>query len=110
MGIPGHVPCNSISITSVDPINAINIRQIFAFNKITQMILSNCLPNPSPSQPGKSLAIAQIQAFVIADQKCFGNMTVLLRFGSFPFTHHMLLSSDHSLALIFQQEKPDHLA
>lgn len=74
------------------------------------MILSNCLPNPSPSQPGKSLAIAQIQAFVIADQKRFGNMTVLLRFGSFPFTHHMLLSSDHSLALIFQQEKPDHLA
>lgn len=84
MGIPGHVPCNSISITSVDPINAINIRQIFALNKITQMILSNCLPNPSPSQPGKSLAIAQIQAFVIADQKHFGNMTVLLRFGSFP--------------------------
>lgn len=84
LGIPGHVPYNSISITSVDPINAVNIRQIFAFNKITQMILSNCLSNPSPSQPGKSLAIAQIQAFIIADQNCFGNMTALLRFGSFP--------------------------
>ena len=72
MGIPGHVPYNSISITSVDPLNAINIRQIFAFNKITQMILFNCLSNPSPSQPGKSFTIAQIQAFVIADQNCFG--------------------------------------
>lgn len=49
------------------------------------MILFNCLSNPSPSQPGKSFTIAQIQAFVIADQNCFGNMTVLLRrSGSFP--------------------------
>lgn len=70
MGIPAYVPYNSISITSVGPINAINIRQIFAFSKIAQMILSNCLSNPSPSQPGKSLGTAQIQAFIISDQNC----------------------------------------
>lgn len=93
MGIPGHVPYNSISILSVDPVNAINIRQIFAFNKITQMILSNCLSNPSPSQPMQSFAIVQIQPFVIVDQNCFGNMTVTEEVWPLRFTHHMLLSS-----------------
>lgn len=58
MGIPGHVPCNS----SVYTINAVNVRPIFAFNKIAQMILSNCLPNPS--QSGKWLEIAQIQSLI----------------------------------------------
>lgn len=38
LGIHGHIPYNSISITFLDPINAINIRQTFAFNKITLMI------------------------------------------------------------------------
>lgn len=57
------------------------------------MILFNCLSNPSPSQPGKSFTIAQIQAFVIADQNCFGNMTVIEEVWLLPFTHHMLSSS-----------------
>lgn len=82
-------------ITSKDPVNAINRRQIFAFNKITQMIVSDCLSNPSPSQPGKSLAIAQIQAFFfffIVDENCSGSMTVLLSgFASSPHPSQALV-------------------